>query len=303
MSKSLVPLVKSAFLPSGGLKVLDLHFLESHEEWAKKQSARLRHVRQVLPYVLQLIPLISRKQLVAFLQELLNLGRIKKDDIISLYLLQTEEVRMNQPFLLLSDLEGFRQVGDPYFTFSEILGIANSVKTVSTQDIDSFFSEKQRADQIPVELVSLWASEGCHSMLAKARIAQYLFNRDPKSFDGERLRGLLGAASRDPHSGAVQIYIGLMYEIEAKRKGAKKDAGREVFADTIVKMISPLLRNQPVAFHPARKLLGWYLTNPFTTQEDKDWVEEELKIHLKAITGLYGNFIIDAKNDSAFSEK
>jgi hypothetical protein len=99
----------------------------------------------------------------------------------------------------------------------------------------------------------------------------------------------------------VQIFLGIVYELERKRKGARKDSAREEFAGAIIHMVTPTTARTSMAFFEAKKLLGWYLSNPFFSKEDKDWVEAEIRQHTDAYAKMYKEFIQSAKDSSAFS--
>jgi hypothetical protein len=302
-SNALVTL-PDAFLPTGGLRVLDdEESFGDNDVWPRKIIAlwggNRANVMANLPFVAVSIP---RPNLIFLLQKAVNQKLLHKRDLVKVYSLQNKKVRAEHPFLDLADLKGLTRKGKPLFSGEELVAIANTVQTVSPQDVAMFLSDKEHHDLLPTELIRVWAQDHALGPLARAQILELMYRRQPKSLDQETLESVLRAAARiAPHSGAVQIVVQVMYDVERMRKHSKRDRSREEFAAAIAQMITPLLRHrQSVAFFQAQKLLGWYLTNPLFKQEDKDWVEAEVKRHTDKIARLYGEFISHAKSKSAF---
>lgn len=305
-SRALVTLPK-AFLPTGGLRILyDDEPLSDNDSWPRKVIAlwggNRASLMSNLPFVSVSIP---RHQLMFLLEEALKQKLLYKGDLIKVYGLQSKEVRAHRSWLDLRDIKGLKRDGKHLFQIEELVAIASSVQTVSERDVAMFLSDKESHELLPTDLIRKWAQDHEITALARAQILELMYRRDPKSLDQDTLESVLRCAAREaPLSGAVQIAVKVMYDVERVRKNAKRDRSREEFANTIVSMVTPLPRRPSVSFHEARKLLGWYLTNPFFKQEDKDWVETEVRFHVDTIARLYVNFISDAKTtDSAFDTR
>ncbi len=304
MKKSTALVVLSReLLPKGGLRILeDDEPLANNDSWPRKMIAHWGGNRASLMANLPFVAVnISRHQLRFLLEEAVKQKLLHKGDLIKFYGLQSESVRSTRPYLHLQDIKALTRNGKALFSSEELIDVARLVQTVSEQDVMMFLADKEHHDLLPIELVGVWAQNHAITPLARAQILELMYRRDPKSLDQETLESVLRSATETaPLSGAVQIAVKVMYDVERVRRNAKRDRSREVFMNAIVKMITPLSRRPSMAFYQAHKLLGWYLTNPFFRQEDKDWVENEVKFHSDAVAKMYSEFISTAKSGSAF---
>ena len=165
-----------------------------------------------------------------------------------------------------------------------------------------------KSRKIPLQVFLNWRSEENYESRVSVRSRALLIERvvflDSGLASVEMLvNGLREASVFAPSSGAVQIYFNLLYSFHGVRSRKGRDKARETFANVINQMICPTTKRGSGGFFDGQKLLGWYLTNPMINQVDKDWVENEIAVHVKVYGKLYLSFIDDAKNSSAFSIK
>jgi hypothetical protein len=278
--------------------------LEDSDRWARNVIEHLKREpvairRQLLGLAAQL----EQTHFVYVLQECIEQKILTRGDLINLYQHQTLHVRAFKPYLHLHDLKKMSRGGKLLFSEEEIVQLAAQNGSVSVHDVELFMKNPEK---LPADLVWKWVdasgSDDGLSVLTKAKIAKYLYEKHPKSLDRETLMGHLKySAAADPNSGAVQIFITILYELEGKRKRARRDSAREAFVSAIVRMITPTTERTSMAFFSAQKLLGWYLSNPYIKKEDRDWVESEIVRYTETYAEMYRNFIRHAKEKSAFS--
>jgi hypothetical protein len=301
-SRALVTLPKG-LLPTGGLAIFaDDDPFSDNDTWPRMMIAHWGGNRASLMANLPFVAVnLEKGKFLFLLEEAVKQKILHKGDIIKFYGLQSKGTRSARPYFHLADAKQLKRRGQPLFSTDELVAIAHSVQSISQRDVEMFLSDKACHDLLSTELVSMWSQDYAITPLVRAQILEIMYRRSPKTLDQETLESVLRAAVElAPQSGAVQITMKVMYDVERTRKNAKRDRSREAFADSIVKMITPLTRRQSMGFHEAQKLLGWYLTNPLIQQEDRDWVETEVKFHIDAVARLYQNFIKHAKSSSAF---
>lgn len=262
--------------------------------------------RNIVTRLLLLQSLMTYKVWLYLVKLLTEEGVLDKKNLLKLYQLQIPEVRVQQPIISLKLLAGFVYKKHRLFSDDEIVALAVEASAITDTDIDFILSSPVLAAKIPLQVLLKWRSEECYESRASIRsrslLIQHVFSLNRKLVSIEILEnGLREAAASAPRSGAVQIYFTMLYSFEGTRSRKGRDKARETFVTVIDRMICPTTMRATVAFFEGQNLLGWYLTNPMISQEDRDWVEAEIAPHVKTYGRMYTSFIEDAKKGSPFS--
>jgi len=265
--------------------------------------------RNVVSRLVMLRALIPKKSWVDLTCQLAEEEKISKKQLITLFGLGSLQGAGTEPLITLSDLVSVTSHGKQLFTHAEIVRLATDYRIVSNSDVAFILNTPALSELLPLTLLKCWIGQDASTIklseLSKARLAECLFRQDRKLLTVDMLKGgLYAAANVEPGSGAVQIFLNLLYQFDGVRSRKGKDTAREVFAHVISGMICPTrpgISRHPISFFEGQKLLGWYLTNPMILQADREWVENEITSQTNAYGEMYISFIEVAKRDSPFS--
>ena len=278
------------------------NIFETDDEWAVRWLPDLRITKRNVSTIMPTLSLyVTHERWLAILGLLASKSIISKKQVLSMYRLQTEVLRRQQPMLFLQDLCRLIHEGVRMFSDEEIIALASTQVTISESDINFLMNTATFRNHLPISLLKEWAGGAVErlSVLHRARIARRLVSQNGEALDFEMLcQSFNEAVEEAPYSDAVKIFFTLMYGHKDIRTRQGRDRAREALCKGIYRMIVPFQRGL-INFERGEELLGWYLTNPLIDQKDKDKMEEDIKPHTDAIAKQYRDFIKGAKETSS----
>jgi hypothetical protein len=259
--QTLLPALFTGVLENGGLEMLQTQeslfmLSDSVEELFTKHQ--ITSTKSLLSLVFMMHTFGDSAFTVPLLTEGYKRGILQKNDLITLYLSQSEDARVNKPLVTLSDIwnmpyQAFPKAKDEdstsltsWFSKEEIVAMANRVVTIFRGDVDMFFQNwfYYSNDIVPFskEFLLYWFNyEGYGTYAPSGKIASLiaiaLFRAYPEDITQDAvLEKMSMLAERDPESHGIYRYCALAFQI-AGSDVLQRNKAIDGWVNAIIRMI------------------------------------------------------------------
>lgn len=308
----------ATILPQGGIALFagqELMF----PDWAEVvlSQVALPTTAAYASWLLSYRGIVTDNQFRYLLKELVASRKITKEEVITLYLLQSEDVRRESPYLTLSDMWGLyvggekdddvfpvRKNGAQLFTQTEIVALAERVVSVSLSDVYMFFEQWFYRSEclLSTAFLEYWYKKGDERFTTlsgklESLIVIALYERgEQKVTFQDVVKRLVALAKREPDSHGISRYIALLYvyvkkESDVKQKCLRNQEVLDAIIETIVAALSPYTRGN--VFH-SQTLLHFYIEDPSIPEEDKEQILLRVQTKCNEYGTLYFTYTDEA---------
>ncbi len=259
--QALLPALFTGVLENGGLEMLQtkksLFMLsDSTEELFAKHH--ITSTRNLLSFVFMMHMFGDPAFTVPLLTEGYKRGLLQKSDLITLYLSQSEDARVDKPLVTLSDIwnmpyQAFLKANNEdcmslttWFSKEEIVAVANQVITICSSDVYMFFQNwfYNSNGNVPLskEFLLYWFNYPANDSSSPSGkiaslIAIALFRTHPTCIAQEEvIKKMQDLAGRDPESHGIYRYCALSFQI-AGSDVLQRNKAIEGWVNAIIKMI------------------------------------------------------------------
>lgn len=263
-----LPALLDGILPTGGLQILDdgdINPLGEYDYQAENIFARLNitTTKQLISATLLVHSLQDYRSSGYLLAEGMKRGLLSKQDLATMYLWQSESVRLYSPLLTLDNLwqiphRAFPRAHDDTtplsagFTREDIIALAERVQEIAHSDLTMFFQQWFYRSEKPFPF-------------SKEFMLRYYKNKERREIDGkiesliaialsytypEELKfeeikeKMLELARHDPDSHGIYRYLGLIFWVAGNNQKKRKLA-IAAYTELVITMVNKSLRYFP----------------------------------------------------------
>ncbi len=291
-----LPALLEGVWATGGLKVFGNeeenlfgdYFLETE---ATFERLSITTAKQLISTILLMHSLDDSRAVGYLLSEGMKRGLLHKQDLVTMYLWQSESARLHHPLLTLDDLwqipyRAFPRKHDDQtplaaaFTQEEIISLAERVKEIHPNDITTFFQQWFYRSNKPLPfskefLLRYYDNRGWNRPSEKlaSLVAIALFNTYPECLTLPDIKErMINLAERNPESHGIFRYLSLMFCV-----AGKDEEKRKYTIDTYVELVITMVKRSVSYFPGPSMAIEFFLEEPgITKAEKKDGIQ---KIH------------------------